>query len=85
MLIHIFIYIRNIFYAYYVSVIQNHWKPNLQTVLLLPQILVVSSLFNFFFFNKFIYLFLAALGLRCCARASHCSGFSCCGALALGT
>ena len=27
-----------------------------------------------FFFNKFIYLFLAALGLRCCARA-----FSSCG------
>ena len=38
------------------------------------------------------YLFLAALGLCCCAwafsscgvRASHCSGFSCCGAQALG-
>ena len=46
----------------------------------------------FFFFNKFIYLFLAALGLCCCAgflqlwqagatlpcsaRASHCGGFS---------
>ena len=28
----------------------------------------------FFFFNKFIYLFLAALGLRCCAQA-----FSSCG------
>ena len=58
----------------------------------------------FFFFNKFIYfiyLFLAVLGLRCCARAflvaarggysscgaqaSHCSGFSRCGAWALGT
>ena len=54
----------------------------------------------FFFFNKFIYLFLAALGLRCCAgflqlrpagatlrcgaRASHHSAFSCCGARALG-
>ena len=43
----------------------------------------------FFFFNMnvlclFIYLFLAALGLPCCARASHCSGFSCCGARALG-
>ena len=33
----------------------------------------------FFFFN----LFLAALGLRCCARASHCGGFSCCRAWAL--
>ena len=37
-------------------------------------------------------LCLAALGLRCCAwalsscraRASHCGGFSCCGAWALG-
>ena len=35
---------------------------------------------------------MAALGLRCCARAfssygawsSHCGGFSCCGAWALG-
>ena len=47
-----------------------------------------------------IYLFMAVLGLRCCARvffscgeqgllccgvrASHCHGFSCCGARALG-
>ena len=52
-----------------------------------------------FFSNKFIYLFLAALGLRCCAQAfSSCGeqgllslwcagsrgGFSCCGARALG-
>ena len=29
---------------------------------------------SFFFFNKFIYLFLVALGLRCCVRAfSSCS------------
>ena len=27
---------------------------------------------------------MAELGLRCCARASHCGGFSCCGARALG-
>ena len=27
------------------------------------------SVFLFFFFNKFIYLFLAALGLCCCVRA----------------
>ena len=27
---------------------------------------------------------MAALGPRCRARASHCSGFSCCGARALG-
>ena len=41
---------------------------------------------NYFFINVFIfiYLFLAALGLCCSARASHCSGFSCCGARALG-
>ena len=36
-----------------------------------------------FFFNLFI--FLAVLGLHCCARASHCSGFSYCGTRALGT
>ena len=35
----------------------------------------------FFFFN----LFLATLGLRCCMWASHCGGFSCCRARALGT
>ena len=68
----------------------------------------VLSLYGMFvFFNKFIYfiyLFLAALGLRCCSwafpsygerallftaycsgQASHCGGFSCCGARALGT
>ena len=28
---------------------------------------------------------MAALGLPCGARASHCGGFSCCGARALGT
>ena len=27
---------------------------------------------------------MAGLGLRCSAWASHCSGFSCCGARALG-
>ena len=45
-----------------------------------------------FFFFLSIYLFLAALGLHCCTRASsscgaqasHCGGFSCCGARALG-
>ena len=53
--------------------------------------------YNAFTFFKFVfYLFLAALGLHCCAeregatlpfsaRASHCGGFSCCGARALGT
>ena len=39
----------------------------------------------FFFFNLFyLFLFLAALGLRCSARASHCSGFSYCGARRAG-
>ena len=57
--------------------------------------------FFFFFLIYFIYLFLSALGLLCCARAfsscgergllgygaqaSHCRGFSPCGAQALGT
>ena len=49
--------------------------------------------FLFFLFYKCIYLFLAALGLRCCVQAfsscgeqaSHCDGFPCCGAQALGT
>ena len=38
--------------------------------------------FGLFFFK--IYLFLAVLGLRCGAWASHCSGFSCGGARVLG-
>ena len=33
----------------------------------------------------FIHLFLAVLGLHCCARASHCGGFSCGRARALST
>ena len=44
------------------------------------------------FISLFIYLFLAALGLRClewafpsCGeQATHCGGFSCCGAWVLG-
>ena len=55
------------------------------------KILNVEGLLNLLIFLKFI-LFLAVLGLRCCAWAfsscgewvSHCSGFSCCGARALG-
>ena len=35
--------------------------------------------FSFFLFFLEFYLFLAALGLRCGVRASHCGGFSCCG------
>ena len=34
------------------------------------------------FFFMFVSLFLAVLGLRCCAGASHCSGLSCCRAQA---
>ena len=34
--------------------------------------------------KQFLCLFLAVLRLRCGARASHCGGFSCCGARALG-
>ena len=45
-----------------------------------------------FLIYLFIYLFLVVFGLHCCARAfsscaaqaSHCSGFSCCKARALG-
>ena len=39
----------------------------------------------FFKFSYFSYLFLGVLGLHCGAWASHCGGFSCCGARALGT
>ena len=46
-----------------------------------------SFLFFFFFCFKFTYLLiiLSALGLHCCAWASHCSGFSHCRARAPGT
>ena len=40
------------------------------------------SEWSIFFFLKI--LFLAVLGLCCGTRASPCSGFSCCGAWALG-
>ena len=53
--------------------------------------LIYVGIFNantilFCFLNLFIlfYLFLAVLCLRCGVRASHCGGFSCCGAQALG-
>ena len=42
------------------------------------------GIFFFFFKYKFIYLFMAVLGLRCGVQASHCGGFSC-GSWALGT
>ena len=77
-----------------------------------PRIMSLSQKFKFFYvlktivvlFYLFIFLinlFMAALGLHCCAdflqlqragatlrcgvRASHCGGFSCCRARALGT
>ena len=62
--------------------------------------IIEVNVFFFLLINLFIYLFLAVLGLRCCARAfsscgkratlrcgaraSHCRGFSCCRARALG-
>ena len=63
--------------------------------------LCFTAVLLFLFLNKFIYLFLAVLGLRCCVwafyscgeqqllfhcstQASHCGGFSCCGAQTLG-
>ena len=39
---------------------------------------MTKSVISFFFFNKFIYLFMAVLGLRCCTQA-----FSSCGELGL--
>ena len=59
-----------------------------------------SEVFILFFFNIFIIfgcvgssllrtgflqLWREGATLHCCARASHCCGFSCCGARALGT
>ena len=41
-------------------------------------------IFYLFIYLLFIYLFLAVLGLRCGVRPSHCRGFSCCRAQALG-
>ena len=49
-------------------------------------------LFFYLFFLFYYFIFLAVLGLHCCAwafcscveQASHCSGFSCCRAQALG-
>ena len=51
-------------------------SPLTATVLSWPSLIINTSLFlgYFFFFSKFIYLFLAVLGLPCCARAfSSCS------------
>ena len=60
---------------------------------LVESILIINLCLSFFFkFIYLIYLFLTELGLHCCTwafsscgeRASHCGGFSCCGARALG-
>ena len=45
---------------------------------------LVLQVLLFFFFNLFIHLFLAVLGLCCSVWASHWGGFSCCRAWALG-
>ena len=75
-------------------------KPSHEAPASLANIYTHLSLLLFFFFNRFIYLFLVASGVRCYAQAfsshgeqgllfvvvpaSHYSGFSCCGARALG-
>ena len=66
----------------------TYMLPRVPSILLAPNF----SCFFLFKFYLFIYLFLAVLGLRCFMRvfssggalASHCHGFSCCGARALG-
>ena len=45
---------------------------------------ILSCEVQVYLFFKFIYLFLATLGLCCRAWDSHCGGFSCCRARALG-
>ena len=63
------------------------WSPTPTEVLLFMDGWVIRccAVFKVFFFLRFIYL--AVLGHCCCsgcsARASHCTGFSCCGAQAL--
>ena len=73
-----------------------HTKALCLTNTYIAQPLSLTHLLFFFFVNLFIclffwlhWVFVAARGrvgatLRCGARASHCSGFSCCGAQALG-
>ena len=81
--------------------------PALESIILLGALVclfvwfILLPLDFFFLINLFIYLFLSALGLHCCAQAfsscgeqgllfvavaqaSHCRGFSCCRAWALG-
>ena len=55
-----------------------HWQADSQ-----PLRHQGSPFYLFLKINLFS-LFLAVLGLRCGARASHCGGFLCCGARAVG-
>ena len=69
-------------YFLYTSLLLALWCTDIFPSLLfvlshLNWVVCTSEVFNFFFFW-------AVLGLLCGARASHCSGFSCCGARALG-
>ena len=41
--------------------------------------------FKFFIYFWLCWVFVLVAALHCSARASHCGGFSCCGAQALGT
>ena len=43
-----------------------------------------SDLLGLLLRTGFLYLWRAGAALRCGVRASHCGGFSCCGARALG-
>ena len=49
-----------------------------------PGVPLLSLALFYFLYIFNIYLFLAVLGLHCSAQASHCGGFSCCRARALG-
>ena len=86
----------------HICCMKNYWKqiPVNISYLWIGKFSPFPFLF-FFLINLFIYLFLSALGLHCCAQAfsscgeqgllfvavaqaSHCRGFSCCRAWALG-
>ena len=81
----------------YIIVISSSWIDPL-IIMQCPSLSLVT--FFILLFKIFIYLFLSALGLHCCAWAFsscseggyfslwctgfHCGGFSCCGSWALG-
>ena len=69
-------------------------NPKLSRITSLFPSLILLFLINLFIFGcigssllraGFLQLLQAGATLRCGARASHCGGFSCCGAWALGT